>query len=166
MTIDATVGGAASDSYVTTAEFDAYATAMGWTATITEAALRRARLYLDRVYTWRGIKATDAQALQWPRYVEGYVDGYPVASDIVPQAIKDAQCELAFLALSEDLFATITAGAVTSERKKVDVIEKQTTYAEGSARDRAGYPSVDALLGPYIMGKAGSRSGSIPLARA
>lgn len=164
MAIDATVGGAASDSYVTTAEFDTYAAEMGWSVTVTEASLRRARMYLDRAYTWLGQRASSTQALQWPRYIGGYVEGYPVASDAIPKAIMDAQCEMAYLILSgTDPFATITGGAVTSERKKVDVIETAVTY--DAPRDRAAYAAVDALVAPYATGKVGQANLSMPLTR-
>lgn len=171
MAIDATVGGSASDSYVEVADYAAYANSMGWTLTgdtdAQEANLRRARAYLDRGYAWVGVKATNTQALAWPRLTGHYVDGYIVPSDAIPQAIKDAQCEMAYLIQGGvDPFEAITGGAVTQKREKVDVIEESTTYSEGSARDRTAYPAVDQLVGPYSTGKAGMRSGSIGLARA
>lgn len=165
MALDTTVGGASSDSYVTTGQFDTYATAMGWSVTITEPALRRARLYLDRAYSWRGERVTSTQALQWPRYISGYVEGYPVASDAIPQAIMDAQCEMAYLIIGgADPFATITGGAVTSERKKVDVIETAVTY--DAPRDRAAYVAVDSLVAPYVTAKMGQSPFSVSVARA
>jgi hypothetical protein len=171
MALDVTVGGASADSYASLAEYEAYAAAMGLTLTgddtSKEANLRRARLYLDRSYVWAGYRVTDTQALQWPRYVEGLVDGYPIPSDAIPQAIKGAQCEMAYLIQGgADPFAAITTGAVQSESVGVDTIRRSKMFASGTERDRAAYPAVDQLVRPYITAKAGQRTGSIPLARA
>lgn len=169
MALDATVGGPSADTYVTEAEYRAYASAYGWTLSgDIEVHLRRARAYLDRAFDYLGAKASSGQALAWPRLVgDILVDGYSVASDALPQAIKDAQCEMAYLIQGgADPFATITGGAVSRKREKVDVIDGDTTYVAGTARDRAAYPAVDQLVAPYATGKAGQRSLSYPLVRA
>lgn len=171
MALDATVGGASADTYATLVEYSAYADAMGLTlsgdTTSQEANLRRARAYLDRAYVWAGYLVSSTQALAWPRVIDYLVEGYSVPVDDIPQDIKDAQCEMAYLIQEgADPFATLTAGAVTGERKKVDVIETQTTYSDSTARSRPSYPAVDQLVGFYVTGKAGARSGSIGLVRA
>lgn len=165
--LDATLGGASADSYVTEVEYLDYALKRGWTVTTgAEADLRAARLYLDNAYNWKGYKATDAQALRWPRVVGGYVDSYAVPSDAIPQPIKDAQCEMAYLIQGGATpYATIDSGAVISKRERVDVIEEATTYAAGTSRDRDAYPVVDQLVSEYAVSKAGS-SGSMMLRRA
>lgn len=171
MSLDTTIGGAAADSYQTLEAFQAYADAMGWALTATdsekEAALRRARVYLDRSYAWLGTRATETQALVWPRYIGRLIDGYLVANDEIPQAILDAQSEMAYVILGgADPFAALTGGMVTGERVKAAVVETETTFAAGSARDRASYPAVDALVAPYVMGKAGERPFSVTSVRA
>lgn len=173
MALDATIGGASADTYATLAEFQTYAFNMGWTVTgaapnIAEAALRRARLYLDASYSWVGVKATQSQALQWPRSTSILVDGYSVATDTIPQAIKDAQCELAYLIQAgTDPLATISQGALSSITETVvGAVSRSKTFAAGTERDRAAFPAVDALVGPYVTGKAGARSGSISMVRA
>lgn len=165
--LDATVKGASADSYVTEVEYLDYALKRGWSvSTGAEASLRTARLYLDNAYSWRGLKQTDAQALPWPRTINEYVDGYAVPTDAIPQAIKDAQCEMAYLVASgETPFAVLSGGAILSKREKVDVIEEATTYSEATVRDRDAYPIVDQLVAPYAWGKAG-QVGSMMLKRA
>lgn len=156
MALDVTISGAASDSYGTLSEFQVYALAMGWTLTATDAAqeasLRRGALYLDRSYVWIGRRATSTQARQWPRYAgRALVDGYYLASDVVPIAIRDAQFELAYIALGgTDLFATVDVGAVSSTKVKVDVIEESTTYKNPSAHPR--FTAIDGLVAPYAAG--------------
>ena len=109
--IDTTVGGASANSYVTLAEADAYfdehLNVTDWTdATddLKNRALIQAARRLDQL-SFNGGKATEAQALKWPRI--GVVDdeGYGIDSDEIPQQMKDAQCELALAMLASDLLA-------------------------------------------------------------
>lgn len=171
MALTETPKSASADTYATQAEYEAYATAMGLTLTATtdaakEGNLRRARLYLDRAYVWHGTPTTSTQALAWPRSMSVLVDGYSVDVDTVPQRIKDAQCELAYLIDGgEDPFSTLEGGAVKRKREKVDVLEDETEYADGTGRDRSAYRAVDQLVAPYAQHKAGG-SGSIGLVRA
>jgi hypothetical protein len=168
MALTVTIGGASSDSYVTEAEFTAFATAMGWTITglQNEEKLRRGRFALDNSYAWRGVKATEVQALAHPRVMGEYVDGYAVPSDTIPQAVKDAQCWMAYLIDGgADPMATLSTGAVTMKREKVDGVERETQFASGTERDRPAYPAVDLLVYRYATGKAGARAFSFPLMR-
>lgn len=171
LTVEDGTGVANADSYVTLVEWQTYGaaflnvdlTAHGHDASH-EANLRRAAQYLGAAYLWKGDKVESGQALAWPRYISGYVDGYPVASDEIPEGVKRAQMEMAYLIHEgADPFATITGGAVKSKREKVDVIEEATEYA--SFRDRDAYPMVDQLVGPYVDGKVGTVARSMILAR-
>lgn len=165
MALTTTIGGAASDSYVTLAEWAAYATAQGWTATGTDAAqeavLRRAALAVDVSYTFVGLRQYQDQRRQWPRTWTGIVDGWPIDPDTIPEAVKDAQCELAYVIQNgADPLATYD-GAVSAERSKVGPIEEDITYLGGKGRAR--YTAVDRILSDYITGGA---SGTIRLMRA
>ena len=141
MALDTTVGGASSDSYGTLAAFKSYA-------------------------HFKGSKTTSTQALQWPRYVSGYVEGFAVPSDSIPQPIINAQFEAAWEILGGvDVFASIDGGAVKRKKEKVDVIEEETEYSTPQAAPF--YPAVRGLIEPYIDGTRGMPAlGSIPLARA
>lgn len=164
MSLDATIGGASADSYVTLAEFTAYALAQGWTATGTDAAkeamLRRAALSVDVSYGFVGITVTVDQALQWPRVWTGLVNGWPVASDSIPQAIKSAQMEMAYLISGgADPMATLD-GVIASERVKAGPVESDVTYQGGKGLPR--YTAVSRLLRPYLT----AGQGQVSLVRA
>ena len=147
MALDTTIGGAAADSYATLAEYTARATAMGWTLgaeAANEANLRRAAIAIDTGYTHKGTKAAQAQALAWPRVnvIDG--DGYSVSSGTIPQAVKDAQMEMAYLIQGgADPLATVDA---VVKREKIDVIEVE--YQSGSGLP--SFTAVTRLLRGYV----------------
>jgi len=113
-TVDATVGGAAANSYVTVAVADAYLdarlNASAWTGA---SAADQARAVIEATRTldtfhWKGTRVNGTQALSWPRAYVPNPDApkdvevpslvtdiayYPEAS--IPQRILDATCELA-----------------------------------------------------------------------
>lgn len=142
------------DTYATLAEYEAYGASYGWTLADTddqnEINLRLGRRALDASYAWKGQKSDPDQPLAFPR------DG-----EETPQAIKDAQCEMAYLIQNgADPLAPISGGGV--KREKVDVIE--TEFFEASSA-RTTYPAVDGLVAGLHNGKAGGKSGSVPLVR-
>ena len=93
-----------------------------------EKALIFATRLLDENYRWNGTKATDAQALQWPR--AGTLDrgGYAIDSNEIPTDLKNATAELARLLLANDLtadpdtlgFREIQAGSLRMVVDKAD----------------------------------------------
>jgi hypothetical protein len=141
-------GLANANSYVSEAECTAYLAARGKTIAGTkEVAIIKAMDFMRQKYRgrWQGIKKTDAQALDWPRY-DVLVDGYSVLSTIVPVEVKNACCELAFRADTEDLMADLTQGV---KREKIDVIEVE--YDTSSSQQKR-YAAVESILGPYLTG--------------
>ena len=123
MALTSTIGGALSDTYVTLAEYQAYGGSMGWTLGSGDAAdeinLRRAATVLDRKYTFVGYPAESTQALQWPRDNVGYVKGYDVSSTVIPDDIKNAQMEIAYLIQGGlDPFASIEQGIGEAEDRR------------------------------------------------
>ncbi len=149
------IGGTESDSFVTLAEFTAYATKMGWTIGRTddenEQALRRAAQSLTRQHMFRGYRQYQFQALSFPRVRMGLVRGWPVNPDTIPQDIKDAQCELAYLILNGlDPFETIEQSVTRAKAGPVEV----ETVATGRPRIIA----LTGLLGPYLSAGAGQQS--------
>ena len=120
MTLDATLGGASANSYVTVAEADAYfATSFGRTAWVSalpankEIVLIESTRLLDLLVSWKGYVKSDTQALRWPRtYVPnidgryngvGTIESY-ISDSIVPKDIKNAVFELAYSLLSNGGF--------------------------------------------------------------
>jgi hypothetical protein len=96
-------GLANANAYANAADGDAYHEghlfATAWTAATLankEAALVMATRLIDAEYQFNGVKATDVQALQWPRRqcrIPDYEDELP--ADSVPKAVIEATCELA-----------------------------------------------------------------------
>ena len=153
MALDATVKGSSANSYVTVVEADAYFDTRlhtdNWDAEVSDStnkvkALQQATRILDSYVKWLGWKSDEDQALAWPRwgichdgreYFEcmDWVlrkDGiYSVDADTIPQAVKDAQCELALYLLGTDAqavadtagFKSISvAGAISLVVDKID----------------------------------------------
>lgn len=157
MALDTTIGGTSADSYVTLAEYQARAAALGWTLSDTDAEneinLRRAAVVIDETYSFIGMKQYQFQARSWPRLVNQLVDSWPIDPDTIPGAVKSAQMEMAFLLQGgADPFATYD-GAVKRKREKVDVIEEETEYTGGKGRPM--FTGVDRILRDYITSGAG-----------
>lgn len=94
---------------------------------VNKAALVAAADYLrnEERYWWRGQRVRDTQALPWPRTgaVVLYGTGVALAETVVPWAVKDAQCELAYRAISKAIqpdlsrgggIASVSAGGVST----------------------------------------------------
>lgn len=157
MALDTSIGGTGSDSYATLADLSAYATAMGWTLTATdtvkETALRRAAVALDASYGWIGTRTYQFQERAWPRIWYGLIEGWPVKSDTIPEPVRNAQIELAYVILTgADPLASYD-GAVASKRVKTGPVEAETVYAGGKGRTR--YTAVDRIIAPYTTSGAG-----------
>jgi hypothetical protein len=175
VTINATPGDAAANSYVTEVEQIAYmatrlnlgawVTVSGATCTETE---KQGMVEATRELTamgWQGVRVTEEQALSWPRdWVPNpdsptwqYFD-----STVVPKRVKDAACELAFQfvkAGTTDLAAADAEAGVIE--KTIDVL---TTRWDGYRRPTglSRFPSVLRTIQVLLTGTA---SHTIPLVR-
>ena len=115
-----------SNSYISAADLDTYATDRGVTIAGTkEILLIQAMDYIE-AQNFKGVKGTDAQALQWPRYGVS-IDGYPVGSDEIPQLLIDALAEVA-IGIDGGTNPLANEGR-TTKKEKVDVIEVE--YMDG-----------------------------------
>lgn len=159
MAIEAGVGHAAANSYVTVAEADAYFLARAiaaWPALTNaakEASLISATDYIDTTYEtqFKGTRASSTQALAWPR--EGVVvDTVEILPTVIPTRLKRAQMELALKASAGVLLCDETQ---TVRSEKVDVIE--VTYSPGSTAGTL-YTFVSRLLAPLVRGGASGGS--------
>jgi len=108
-TIDATVGGAAANSYCTIAEGTAYHETHPYATVWEDAgddercrALQTATRLLDQWYEWTGVAVGSTQALLWPRIDVIGPNGYLEASDAIPTRLRDATAELARQLLAGD----------------------------------------------------------------
>lgn len=158
MAIDTTVGGPAAEAYISVTDADTYFSLRGntaWAALTTpakEAALRLSTDYMAGAYKWCGERTTDTQALDWPRTGTQYDD------DVIPEAVKRANAELAVRASAGSLLADQGAQVKSETVGPISV-----TYADG-ARQSVRYAAVDASLraaGVLCVGY-----GQIPVVRA
>ena len=181
MALDATVGGAAADSFFTLVEFKAYADSIGFVYTsvyaddVIEQSVRKGTQYLERGYRtrWKGFRTDRDQALAWPRtgdanngpsnyitpsYTVGIIDadGYEIATNIIPRQVKEAGYELTILSLQGvDLLPRLQrGGAVESKKVKAGPVETETTYATSAAvRDR--FLGIEGLLDGLVTSHPG-----------
>lgn len=117
-----------ANSYITTTELSTYASNRGKTIAGTAADLLIQAMDFLEYQSFKGIKQSDTQLLQWPRnYV--IIDGYEIDYDEIPQLLKDAQAEIA-IAIDEGYspFARIDREV---KKEKVDVLEVE--YKDGAS---------------------------------
>lgn len=144
-------GSSTANSYLAVADADQYQENHGnptaWTAS-TDAqkqhALREATQYADVKYAlrWKGYKAGNTQALDWPRMDVRDNDGYLLDSDALPESLKDFTAIMALKVregdtLFEDSVPGGTAGGgIKNERVKVGSIEEEIEYTGGKASQK------------------------------
>lgn len=159
MALDISIGSTAADSYGTLAAYTAYSAALGRTLAGTDAAneinLRKGALFLDRKFNFIGSQQYQYQSLSWPRLVQDLVDGFPVNPDTIPEDIKKAQFEMAFIFQGGlDPFATIET-STTGESIKVGPI---TIASDNLPTGTPRIVAIEGLLSQYIIGGAGQIS--------
>ena len=162
--IDATAGGASANSFATLAEADTYMTARlnasTWETDASDDTKNRALVEAARELdpmAWDGIRTASTQALSWPRSW-AYDPDSPVqdyfTTTVVPQRVKDAQCELAFQfvkAGTTDVAARdATQGVI---EKTIDVLTtKWAAPIERSSSLLSRYPRVSKFVNPLLVG--------------
>ena len=160
MAIDATVGGASSNSYVTLEEANTYLGerlhADAWASASDsdkEKALLTACRYLEQLRYWDGNRPafTDPrQRLTFPRVTDTDAAG----AFVIPQPVKDAQCEeaLALLARGAEQERRRTLQASGVKSFAVDGLSE--SYESGADRQVLLSAEARSLLAGYIS-KAG-----------
>jgi len=166
-----------ADSWVTVSEWEAYAANYGNTVTGTEAEkevmLRKAQRAITTRYTFKGVEVSALQTTCLPRYWHTLIKGFSVGSDEIPQAFKDAQCEMAWSIhegadpLGDRTSSNIQKGALVGDMAKAGPVETEKTDSESSgavgydALSMGNYTAVKSLLAPYLL----SGSGQVRLMR-
>jgi len=150
-----------ADSYLSETDADTYHTKYtgstdwsGASSSEKEMALRKATQYLDAVYgrRWKGVRANEAQALHWPRSNAEDRDGVAIDDDDLPVMLERATAEAALRAITETngLMPDISdPGDIKREKKKLDVIEKDTEYMGGKSPIKK-FRVIDLLVGDLI----------------
>lgn len=157
-------GRADAESYCSVAEAAAYHAKRGnadaWDAIEDkEAALRKATDYLVQTFRgrWAGIRKTEAQALDWPRYEVPRMDGgewwnYP--DDAIPPELKNATAELALKSASVNLLEDLGPEVQSETIGPISV-----TYRGGDRQTQ--FAAVERWLRGLLLAP-----GQIPMERA
>ena len=184
VTIDATVGGANANSYITLTDANALVEAMissadvqKWTTGNTDSrhrALAAATQRLDRE-RFLGARTNDTQALQWPRegvrkpdtYVRSFTTGFPFrltedyyTNTEIPDQVKRAQVELAVY-LHNNVEGISLSGLEDFKSVKVGSIEVTPDKTGAVGADR-----VPPMFERYLTGLRISGPGNIAIRRS
>ena len=127
-----------AQSYASVATLEAYAALYGVTLAAADQAAKevllvKAMLFIES-QSFKGDKATEAQALQYPRY-NVIIDNFLVAGDVIPNLLINALCETAISIAAgtnpmDDISRVVTRekiGALEFEYKKGGRV---TTYIQ------------------------------------
>jgi hypothetical protein len=162
--IDATLSGAAANSYVTLAAANTYfetvpdsSTWVSKTDDQKNRALISATRWIDAL-SFYGDRCTDTQSLKWPR--DNYtVDGIDLTCTLIPDGVKTATYELA-RAFANDTSAITGTTGTTGIYDQVELGELKVKYNKTSQTSGVinnvfdVYPWLQTYLGAYCMGGA------------
>ena len=164
-TLDVTIAGVAANSYVDLSEasvfFDERLTVTAWENATTDQKIRALIQATRRIdmEMYQGDKATTGQALEWPRWGVEDRDGYWYSEGVIPQPVKDAQCEMAIALLAGESDPFGNTGLEGFKEAQIGPL--RVVVAEG--RPATQLPDIVArLLAPLI----GARSGNGRVLRA
>lgn len=154
MALDATIGGAASDSYDIVANATTYHAAMGnsaWAAAALadqESAMRRGTLWLDGAYRkrWPGTRVNGrSQAREWPRDDATDLEGSTIDPLTIPQEVIYAQFEAALVELvSPGTLSPAVSAATVVKSEKVGPLTTEYAVSETSGVD-SQYPTLGVV---------------------
>lgn len=158
-----------AETYQTVAEFKAYWTARGITLTTDytdaqlETALRKGFTYINTIGRYKAITLTLAQSGEFPR--EGLTDWNGRTIEGVPRQVKEAQNELSYKALTEELYLDLERGGRIASKTIGPISTSYFNDAPAGKTFRAAMMilkpfmrSVSDAFAPYIGGTAGQAS--------
>jgi len=160
------VGGA--NSYVSAADYTAWATARGYTVTATEAQIEAAAIlamdYLQIAVCYQGDKVEDDQALEYPRS-DVYIRGALFADDAIPSQLKQAELFLIHASLSGVDLMPNSSGVASDYVIKEKVGPIETTYADPTnIQNQPTFTAVNKLLA-VLLGDQCNAFGSFDVVR-
>lgn len=135
-----------TNAYVTSDDYEAYADERGIlpNAVTLDADIIKSADFIDTYYNFKGEVADPAQSMKLP------TDQVTIAN-IKKAALKAVEMQQAGL-LTLNLVGVET-GLVKRVMEKVDVLETETEYVEGSQQTfKRRSPELDMLLRPYTVG--------------
>jgi hypothetical protein len=138
-----------AESYITVAQFKTYADGRGYdystvADSFIEQKLRLASGYIDSQFRFKGNRKTPTQALEFPRLNLIDWSGYDIQG--LPKRLKDACAELAFKALTADLYVDQNRGGKV---KSESVGPLSVTYADDAPTGTV-WQFAWNLLKPYV----------------
>lgn len=153
LALDAAVGGANANSYGTVAEADTYLSyrvgAAAWapkTADEKIAALVSATERLDQE-RYKGKRATATQRLSWPRVDVKDADGNAISSAVIPQRMKHAEFELAFVYATTSATAGDPVSPKVNDKSAITVGDVSVEYFKPGETGLSSLPaSVQRLI--------------------
>lgn len=152
-----------ANSYVTDAEYTTYAALRGLTVGVDEPTreieLIKAMDFIEsHRRTFKGIKVSKDQPLQWPRAAV-WVDSFPVNATEIPDELKSAQIE-AGIAVSSSIDLLRNENNQNLKREKVDVIERE--FHSGGSWQNIRLDRVNVLLKALLrVGSFGISAGVV-----
>lgn len=169
LTIDTTVGGTSSNSYIVVADVTPYCTNRaglgnyddwaGFSTALKEAAVLEAARRIDRL-RFDGTRTKSNQAMKWPRaeihrwYQTVPDDDRPVLDgNTIPQAVKDAQCEVA-LAIASDPGKAVEDGLSQFRAISIGGGEVAVTINNDPASAAEVVKLAKRLLRPFLLSQA------------
>jgi hypothetical protein len=141
-----------SNSYVSLEEFQDYwelrndATVAALSDEDATAALVKAAQFLDYTYRWVGDRYSALQAMSWPRVVFFDRDARAMYANVIPQRLKDAQCELARESAVNGLTAVLDRGG----RVQNETVGPLSVTYFSDATGEKSYPLVDRIIADLI----------------
>jgi len=135
LVIDATAGGASSNSYTEINSADTFLeqnihTFATWDTESDDnksACIILATRLLDEQVTWNGYKMTEAQALQWPRGSVLDPAGYTLSNSTIPAFLANATAQLAqSLSIDNRLAESATLGFTKIQVGSIDLRVKKS----------------------------------------
>ena len=137
------------ESYLSLVTFKAYCDGRGMdyagsTDAVLEQKLRIATGYIDTVKRYKGQRLLASQALEFPR--ESLTDFGGLAVTGVPKRVKDACAELAFKAISANLYTDLDRGGMVQSESVGPI---SVSYMEGAPAGMS-FTSAMKLLEPYF----------------
>lgn len=159
-------GLADAESYISVADTIAYLTKFGEDTETTFVAgnvteqeqwLRQATRYLDTTYhqLWKGSRAHETQALDWPRIGVTDDDGFIIESTVVPIDLIDANAVMGGRAVADTLLSNdLSNGDIIRDKSKVGPLETDITFQSGVSQDN-NYRKTRSMLLDLIKGGVG-----------
>jgi hypothetical protein len=149
-----------ANSYIETSFADSYFSDRNnttWSSAATadkETAIIKAWQYLDTAFRFAGYQATNTQNTEFPRYEIYNQRGNELTG--IQVKLKNAQCEYALIALSQDLTINqtpINTPTVKRKSQKVDVLSTEIEYDTSVGQQvKFNYPQADFWLKDFLQG--------------